>query len=163
MLLAAIGTCTGADVDYITSRRAEPTGFEITVDGDKVVGETGNVMENLRVTFAIAFPPGDDGDVAREFLPPGGRPLARPAVDGVEPHDRERHADRDRRRLAAGEVLFAVATGELDGHRDVADHVQVGVAVEPARSASIVSALMFSRVRSIPLAAGTFGVSPHVW
>ena len=36
LLLAAIGACTGADVDYVTSRRAEPDGFTVRVTGDKL-------------------------------------------------------------------------------------------------------------------------------
>ncbi len=69
LLLAAIGSCTAPDVDHVTSRRAEPTRFAIVVDGDKVSGPEGNAMENLRVTFHVAFPPGADGDEARRRLP----------------------------------------------------------------------------------------------
>ena len=69
LLLAAIGACTAPDVDHVTSRRAEPSGFEITVDGDKVSGPDGNSMENLRVVFRIGFPDGPDGDEARRRLP----------------------------------------------------------------------------------------------
>lgn len=69
LLLAAIGTCTAVDTDTVTSRRAEPTGFTITVSGDKVSdpGE-GNRMTNLAVTFDVAFPDGADGDEARKLL-----------------------------------------------------------------------------------------------
>jgi putative redox protein len=35
LLLAAIGGCTAVDVDILTSRRAEPDRFEVTVDADK--------------------------------------------------------------------------------------------------------------------------------
>jgi uncharacterized OsmC-like protein len=69
LLLAAIGGCTAIDVDLVTSRRAEPTGFTIRVTGDKIRDEGGNRMENLRVEFIIAFPEGDGGDAAREALP----------------------------------------------------------------------------------------------
>ncbi len=70
LLLAAIGGCTAVDTDVVTSRRAEPTEFTVTVSGDKVQDkETGNRMENLAVTFRVAFPEGDDGDRAREVLP----------------------------------------------------------------------------------------------
>jgi putative redox protein len=70
LLLAAIGTCTGIDTDTVTSRRAEPTHFTITVSGDKVSDkEDGNRMTNLHVTFDVRFPEGPAGDEARTLLP----------------------------------------------------------------------------------------------
>jgi putative redox protein len=70
LLLAAIGTCTAIDTDTVTSRRAEPTGFTITVRGDKVSDkEDGNRMTNLSVTFDVTFPDGPAGDEARTLLP----------------------------------------------------------------------------------------------
>jgi uncharacterized OsmC-like protein len=70
LLLAAIAGCSGTDVDFITSKRAEPVEFTVTGEGDKVRDEEGrNTMENLRVTFSIQFPEGDEGDRAREMLP----------------------------------------------------------------------------------------------
>jgi putative redox protein len=70
LLLAAIGTCTAIDTDTVTSRRAEPTGFTITVRGDKVSDkESGNRMTNLSVTFDVTFPDGPAGDEARTLLP----------------------------------------------------------------------------------------------
>jgi putative redox protein len=70
LLLAAIGGCTAIDVDVITSRRAEPREFSVTVTGDKIRDEAGgNRMANLRVEFAITFPDGEPGDAAREVLP----------------------------------------------------------------------------------------------
>jgi uncharacterized OsmC-like protein len=70
LLLAAIGACTAADVDFITSKRAEPTAYRVTVTGDKVRDATnGNRMRNLSVEFTIAFPEGPAGDAAREMLP----------------------------------------------------------------------------------------------
>ena len=70
LLLAAIGCCTGADVDYLITRRCPPTAFSIGVSGDKVRHpELGNRMENLKVEFAIEFPEGTHGDAARGVLP----------------------------------------------------------------------------------------------
>jgi putative redox protein len=70
LLLAAIGGCTAADVDFITSRRAEPTRFVVEVTGDKVRDDAGgNRMQNLTVAFTVTFPAGADGDRAREALP----------------------------------------------------------------------------------------------
>jgi uncharacterized OsmC-like protein len=70
LLLAAIGCCTAVDVDLVTSRRAEPTEFTVAVTGDKIRDSGGgNRMENLAVTFTVAFPAGADGDAARLALP----------------------------------------------------------------------------------------------
>ena len=70
LLLAAIGGCTAADVDLITSRRAEPTRFVVEVTGDKVKDDAGgNRMQNLTVVFTATFPAGADGDRARQVLP----------------------------------------------------------------------------------------------
>lgn len=69
LLLAAIGGCTGIDVDLITSRRAEPDQFVVRVSGDKVRDDSGNRMENLAVEFTVTFPDGEAGDTAREALP----------------------------------------------------------------------------------------------
>lgn len=69
LLLAAIGGCTAVDVDYITSKRAEPDRFAVTVHGDKTRDEAGgNIMANLTVTFGLAFPEGVDGDAARAVI-----------------------------------------------------------------------------------------------
>jgi putative redox protein len=69
LLLVAIGGCTAVDVDLLTSRRAEPDSFEIVVDAEKARGEAGNHLTDLRVTFRVVFPPGEQGDKAREVMP----------------------------------------------------------------------------------------------
>lgn len=70
LLLAAIGCCSAIDVDAITSRRAQPEEFRVTVSGDKVRDpQEGNRMRNLEVAFTVRFPEGDAGDAAREELP----------------------------------------------------------------------------------------------
>lgn len=69
LLLAAIGGCTAIDVDILTSRRAEPTEFEVQVDADKVRDEHGNRLTDIAVRFAIDFPEGGDGEQARDILP----------------------------------------------------------------------------------------------
>jgi putative redox protein len=68
-LLAAIGGCTSIDVDILTSRRAEPEAFEVSVDADKVRDQDGNHVTNIEVTFRLAFPAGQQGDEARAILP----------------------------------------------------------------------------------------------
>lgn len=69
LLLAALGGCTAIDVDYLTSRRAEPQHFEIEVSAQKVSDDLGNHLEDVRVAFHLVFPAGEDGDRAREILP----------------------------------------------------------------------------------------------
>ena len=68
LLLAAIAGCSGIDVDYVTSRRAEPESFEIEASGTKVT-EGGNRMSDLVVEFRVRFPEGPDGDAARLRIP----------------------------------------------------------------------------------------------
>ncbi|MGH3715124.1 MAG: OsmC family protein [Micromonosporaceae bacterium] len=70
LLLAAIGGCGAIDVDMLTSRRAEPTKFAVTVTGHKIRDAAGgNHMEDLSVVFSVTFPDGAEGDAAREMLP----------------------------------------------------------------------------------------------
>jgi uncharacterized OsmC-like protein len=69
LLLAGIGGCTAADVDALTSRRAEPTSFELLIDAEKVRDAGGNHLTDLQVTFRIRFPDGEQGDKARALLP----------------------------------------------------------------------------------------------
>ena len=69
LLLAAIGGCTAVDVDILASRRAEPTSFEVVVDGEKVRDTNGNHLTDLMVTFRVRFPEGEAGDAARTILP----------------------------------------------------------------------------------------------
>ncbi len=69
LLLAAMAGCTAADVDALTSRRAEPQAFEVLADAEKVRDERGNHLTDLLVTFRISFPEGEAGDRARELLP----------------------------------------------------------------------------------------------
>jgi uncharacterized OsmC-like protein len=69
LLLAAIGGCTGIDVDILTSRRAEPTSFRVELSADKVRDDGGNHLTDIEVTFHVTFADGADGDAAREVLP----------------------------------------------------------------------------------------------
>lgn len=69
LLLVAIAGCSAADVDYITAKRAEPTRFDLRMSGDKVRDDSGNHLTNLRLTFDVAFPEGENGDAARAVVP----------------------------------------------------------------------------------------------
>jgi uncharacterized OsmC-like protein len=74
LLLAALDGCTGADVDHITSKRAEPESFVVEVTGNKIRDEGGgNRMADLTIELRVTFPEGDDGDAAREMLPRAAR------------------------------------------------------------------------------------------
>lgn len=66
LLLAAVAGCSSIDVDHMTSRRAEPDRFEVTTTADYVHDDVeGNVLENIKVLFDLAFPEGEEGDKAR--------------------------------------------------------------------------------------------------
>jgi uncharacterized OsmC-like protein len=69
LFMVALGSCTAADVDVLTSRRAEPLSFEVQVEADKVRDDDGNHLTNLAVTFRVEFAPGEIGDAARAVLP----------------------------------------------------------------------------------------------
>ena len=70
LLLTAIGGCTAIDVDVLTSRRAEPDWFRVTVRGTKIKDEQhANRLSEINVTFTLVFPDGEDGDKARALLP----------------------------------------------------------------------------------------------
>ena len=74
LLLAALGGCTGADIDYITSKRAEPDSFDVQVTADKVRDEAGgNRLVNLAIELGVSFPEGTAGDAARAALPRAAR------------------------------------------------------------------------------------------
>ena len=69
LLLAAGGGCTAIDIDMLTSRRAEPDGFEVAVDAEKVRDAEGNRLTDIVVTFLVTFPATAEGDGARAILP----------------------------------------------------------------------------------------------
>jgi putative redox protein len=69
LMLAAIGACTSIDVDILTSRRAEPTGFTVDVAAEKIRDQLGSRLTDIAVTFHVSFPEGPGGDAARELLP----------------------------------------------------------------------------------------------
>lgn len=64
-----VGSCTSIDVDILTSRRAQPESFDVTVDAEKIRDDEGNRLTDIAVTFRVRFPDGDGGDAARALLP----------------------------------------------------------------------------------------------
>ncbi|HEY3015361.1 MAG TPA: OsmC family protein [Nocardioides sp.] len=69
LLLAALAGCSAIDVDLITGKRAQPLSFDVRAQGDKIRDEQGNHLTNIKVTFDVVFPEGEDGDAARAVLP----------------------------------------------------------------------------------------------
>lgn len=69
LLLAAIGGCSAVDVDMVTSRRAEPERFEVSVTAEKIRDDVGNILTDLALRYDVAFPEGEGGDKARARLP----------------------------------------------------------------------------------------------
>ena len=68
LLLTAIAGCSAADVDYITSKRSEPSRFEVRITAAKVRDEHGNHLTDLVVGFDVAFPDDEGGTAARAVL-----------------------------------------------------------------------------------------------
>jgi len=69
LLLAALAGCSAIDVDILTSRRSEPTSFDVRATATKVRDALGNHLSDPRVRYRIAFPAGPAGDAARSVLP----------------------------------------------------------------------------------------------
>ncbi len=73
LFLVALAGCSAVDVDHLTSRRAEPTRFEVRAEGEKVSDEGGNRMTGIELTFNLRFPDGEAGDRARSMIERGLR------------------------------------------------------------------------------------------
>lgn len=56
LLLAAIAGCSSIDVDTVTARSAEPTLFQVAATGRKVVEDGANRVDDLHLSFNVAFP-----------------------------------------------------------------------------------------------------------
>ena len=69
LFLTAMAACSATDVDFITSRIAEPTSFDVTATGEKMRDGAQNHLGDIEVVFTLRFPSGADGDRARERLP----------------------------------------------------------------------------------------------
>jgi len=69
LLLASLAGCSALDVDSITGKRATPDAFDVRATAHKIRDEQGNHLVDLKLTFEVRFPDGEDGDRAREVLP----------------------------------------------------------------------------------------------
>ncbi|CAI9403724.1 MULTISPECIES: OsmC family protein [Aestuariimicrobium] len=62
LLLAAIAGCSSVDVDLVTSRRSEPTTFQVTTSAEKSKDENGAAMlTDVQVSFTVDFPDDEQG------------------------------------------------------------------------------------------------------
>jgi uncharacterized OsmC-like protein len=69
LFLVAMAACSATDVDYITSRIAEPRAFDVVSEGEKTKVDGENLLSDIEITFRVRYPEGDDGDRARQRLP----------------------------------------------------------------------------------------------
>lgn len=69
LFLTAMAACSATDVDFMTSRLAEPMSFDVTATGEKLRDGVENHLGDIEVTFTVRFPEGAAGDRARERLP----------------------------------------------------------------------------------------------
>ena len=69
LLLTAMAGCSAIDVDYLTTRLAEPTQFDVAAEAEKLRGQEGNHLGEVTITFSVRFPAGPEGDAARTRLP----------------------------------------------------------------------------------------------
>jgi len=69
LFLTAMAACGGSDVDWMTSRLAEPEVYELRAEGEKKKDDKGNYLDDILITFRVRFPEGEDGDRARDRLP----------------------------------------------------------------------------------------------
>jgi uncharacterized OsmC-like protein len=69
LLLVAIAGCGALDVEALTTKRSEPTRFDVRMSGDKIRGEHGNQMTNLVLSFDVEFPDDEAGRAAYASLP----------------------------------------------------------------------------------------------
>lgn len=103
LLLAAIGGCSSIDVDTVTSRRGEPTGFTVTVAGTKRSDEEGRAsLGDVGVDFSLSFPDTDEGREAAGL------------VERVVRMSRDKNCTVSRTVEAQTPVTFSIAGERLD-------------------------------------------------
>ena len=69
LFLTAMAACSADDVDFITSRIADPVRFNVTAEGEKCATVPRTTSATSRSRSRVRFPEGADGDRARERLP----------------------------------------------------------------------------------------------
>jgi putative redox protein len=68
LLLVAIAGCTAMDVDAITVKRSEPTGFQLDCSGHYTRSVHGNHVTDIAVDFDVEFPDSEEGRAAADVL-----------------------------------------------------------------------------------------------
>lgn len=68
LLLAAIGACSSIDVDMVTTRRADPDQFDVSIAGDVEKGPQGNRVKDVDLNFSLRFPDTDEGRTAQSLV-----------------------------------------------------------------------------------------------
>src|SRR5699024_8574705 len=66
LLLTAIAGCSAIDVDFLTTKRAEPARFRVRASGEKLADHR---MEGLEVTFDVEFGDDETGRTAQDRVP----------------------------------------------------------------------------------------------
>lgn len=103
LLLAAIGGCSAIDVDTVTSRRTDPTTFEVTVSGTKQTEDGGATrLGDVRVNFNLEFPDSDEGQEAAGL------------VERLVRGSRDKNCTVSRTVEASTPVTFEIGDTELD-------------------------------------------------
>ena len=69
LFLTSMAACSATDVDFITSRIAQPVQFDVTAEGVKMRDGVENHLGDIEVTFTVRYPDDEAGDRARERLP----------------------------------------------------------------------------------------------
>ena len=68
LLLAAVGACSSIDVDVVTTRRADPEKFDVSIAGDVEKGPEGNRVKDVDLNFSLSFPDTDEGRTAQSLV-----------------------------------------------------------------------------------------------
>jgi putative redox protein len=69
MMLTALAACSAIDVDYIVSKRDEPTSFRLRVDANKIRDDGGNHLTDFVVTFDARFEGTEAGRATADVVP----------------------------------------------------------------------------------------------
>lgn len=68
LLLAGVAGCASIDVDIVTSRRSEPTRFEVHTQADRLNEDGASRLDNVEAVFDIAFPDTPEGKRSSEMV-----------------------------------------------------------------------------------------------
>ncbi len=69
LLLAAIAGCSAIDVDFLTTKKVEPSRFDVSASAIKVSEPEGNRLEDIALGFDVVFPGDETGRQMTDRLP----------------------------------------------------------------------------------------------